>query len=242
VTFSGSIQMPIPYQEEVVDSIKQRRYVAPLDRVVEEAVERVKAGWQNHGYFKVEAIGNAKTLTTSASSIQIALFVNVEENAQYRLGGITFKNNRILSDSAKLRDLFPIKDGDIFGREKVAEGIEKLRKLYGEYGYIDYTPVPSTTFDDDNKLAFLEVDSDEGKQFYVSSIEVIGVDAAAERKIFKDFPAGQIYNPRLLALFVEKHSSLFPLPSNDPFHVKTRRDEQAGTVSIILDARLCMVE
>jgi outer membrane protein assembly factor BamA len=42
--------------------------------------------------------------------IQLALFVHVEENAQYRLGGITFKNNKVLSNSAKLRDEFPIKD------------------------------------------------------------------------------------------------------------------------------------
>jgi outer membrane protein assembly factor BamA len=110
VTFSGFIQMPISDQEEIAASIKRLRCAHPLDGVVEETLERVRAGWQNHGYFKAEVSGDAKTLTTSATSIQLALFVHVEENAQYRLGGITFKNNKVLSNSAKLRDEFPIKD------------------------------------------------------------------------------------------------------------------------------------
>jgi outer membrane protein insertion porin family len=241
VTFSGFIQMPISYQEEIVASIKQQRYLY-VDGLVEDAVERVKAGWQNHGYFKVEASGNAKTLTSSAGSIQIALFVNVEENVQYRLGEITFKNNRILSDSAKLRDLLPIQDRAIFSREKIAEGLENLRKVYGEDGFINYTGVPSITFDDEKKLAYLEIDVDEGKQFHVSSVDILGVDKAAQQQILRDFPLGQIYNFRLFDLFLKRHSSVFAFPSNDPWHVKKRLDEQTATVSIMLDARPCPVD
>ena len=240
VTFSGFIQMPIPYQEEIVASIKQRRYVSPLDGVVEEAVERVKAGWQNHGYFKVEASGNAKTVTTSASNIQITLLVNVEENAQYHLGGITFKHNRILLDSAKLRDLLPIKDGEIFSREKIAEGLETLRKVYGEFGYINYTGVPSTTFDDEKKLAYLEIDVDEGKQFLVNGVEVEGLDEPARQKVLSDLllKPGQPYNSRLWELSLLKMAALFPgceCRPSQPLHL----DEGTGTVAVTLDFRPC---
>lgn len=66
----------------------------------------MKAGWQDHGHFKAEVSGDAKKLSTTApAGPQVALFVHIEENAQYNLGGITFKNNRVLTDSAKLRDL-----------------------------------------------------------------------------------------------------------------------------------------
>ncbi len=240
VTFSGFIQMPIPYQEEIVASIKQRRYGSPLDGVVEEAVERVKAGWQNHGYFKVEASGNAKTLTASASSIQIVLFVNVQENAQYRLGGITFKNNKVIPDSSKLRDLFPVKETEIFSREKIAEGLENLRKVYGEYGYINYTGVPSTTFDDEKKLAYLEIDVDEGKQFLVSGVDVEGLDEPARQKVLSGLllKPGQIYNSRLWELSLLKMASLFPgcqCRPSQPLHL----DERTGSVAVTLDFRPC---
>ena len=67
VTFSGFIQMPISDQEEIAASIKRLRCAHPLDGVVEETLERVRAGWQNHGYVKAEVSGDAKTLTTSAT-------------------------------------------------------------------------------------------------------------------------------------------------------------------------------
>jgi len=242
VTFSGFIQMPVSDQDDIASSIKRETHGYSVDSLVEEALERVRAGWQNRGYFKVQVSGEGKALKKNGTDIQIALFVHVDENIQYRLGRITFKNNRAITKSAALRDLFPIKDGDIFSREKIAKGLENLRKVYGEYGYINYTGVPSTTFDDEKKLVYLEIDVDEGKQFYVSSIEVVGVDTAAQPNILRDFPAGQIYNSRLFDLFLKRHSAVFPFPSNDPWHVKKRLDERAATVSITLDARPCPVD
>jgi outer membrane protein assembly factor BamA len=147
VTFSGFIQMPISDQQEIAASIKRQRYKS-LDGVVEEAIERVRAGWQNQGYFKVEVSGDTRTLTKNAD-LQIALFVHVDEGLQYTLGGIIFKHNNAISNLDALRSLFPIKDGEIFSREKIMKGLENLRKVYGEFGYINYTqafrPPRSTT-------------------------------------------------------------------------------------------------
>jgi len=242
VTFSGFIQMPISDQEEIADSVKQRRYPHPLDvyGVVEEALEKVRAGWQNHGYFKAEISGVAKTLTTSATSIQLALFVHVDENAQYRLGGITFKNNKVISNSAKLRDVFPIKDGEIFSREKIAAGLENLRKVYGEFGFVNYTGVPSTTFDDEKKQVYLEINADEGKQFYVSGINVEGTGAPPRQQVLKELAIkpGDIYNSRLWELSLRRVASLFPdcdCRSDRPMQL----DERTGTVAITLDFRPC---
>jgi len=204
VTFSGFIQMPISEQEEIVTSIRQQKHSYPLDGVVDEALERVRAGWQNHGYFKVEVNGEAKTLNKTSTDMQIALFVHVDENTQYRLGKITFKNNKAIPSSAKLRDLIPLKDGEIFSRETIAKGLENLRTLYGEFGYINYTGVPETTFDDEKKLAFLEIDIDEGKQFYLTRIDILGLDGPSQREVLKDMRVGQIYNQRLFQLSLER--------------------------------------
>jgi len=240
VTFSGFIQMPISDQEEIAASIKRQRYAHPLDGVVGEVLERVRAGWQNHGYFKAEVSGDAKTLATSATSIQLALFVHVDENAQYRLGGITFKNNKVLSNSAKLRDVFPIKDGEIFSREKIAEGLENLRKVYGEFGFINYTGVPSTTFDDEKKQLYLEINADEGKQFYVGRINVEGIGAPPRQQVLKELAIkpGDIYNSRLWDLSLLRIASLFPdcdCRSDRPLQL----DERTGTVAVTLDFRPC---
>jgi outer membrane protein assembly factor BamA len=240
VTFSGFIQLPISDQDQIASSIKQQKYRIPLDGVIEEGSELVRAGWQNRGYFKVQVSGDASTLTSSPVSQRIVLSVHVDEGLQYRLGGITFKNNRTISNIKALRALFPMKDGDIFSREKIATGLENLRKTYGEYGYINYTGVPDTTFDDEKKLVFLEIDVDEGKQFFVSSINLTGLDESARQRVLKDFlvKPGQIYNSRLWELSLLKHASMFPncrCGNNE----QKQLDEQSGTVALTLDFRPC---
>lgn len=241
VTFSGFIQMSVAEQNEIVNSVKQQKYAAaPVDEVVEEAIERVRAGWQNHGYFQVQVNAEGKILTKSETEIRIALFAQVEEGAQYRLGGIAFKNNKVLSDSARLRDLFPIKDGDVFSREKIAEGLESLRKAYGEYGYVNYTGVPSTTFDEEKKLAYLEVVVDEGKRFVIASTEVKGFDRVAGEKLLKDLAVkpGNVFNSRLWDSFVTKIPPLLPGCGCADFQA-LHLDEQMGTVQIVLDFGPC---
>ncbi|MGA8441389.1 MAG: hypothetical protein WB762_24995 [Candidatus Sulfotelmatobacter sp.] len=62
VTFSGFLQMPTSDQDEIAASTRQESHGDALDGVIEEALERVRAGWQNRGYFKVQVNGNATTL------------------------------------------------------------------------------------------------------------------------------------------------------------------------------------
>ena len=238
VSFSGFLQMPISDQDKIAASIRQEIHGDSLDGVIEEALERVRAGWQNRGYFKVQVSGDTRTLTKNAADLHIALFVHVYENLQYRLNEITFKHSNV--DIEVLRSLFPIKSGDIFNREKIATGLENLRKAYGEMGYINFVAVPNTNSDDQKRMISLDIDLDSGKQFYVRSVNVLGLDEPARQELARDLPikVGQIYNSRLWELSLLKHSSMFPdcaCPHYQPLGV----DEQTGTVGLTLDFRPC---
>src|SRR5206468_12575523 len=126
----------------------------------------------------------------------------IEEGERYTLGGITFKNNKAVSNVKALRSLFPIKDGDIFSREKIAKGLESLRKAYGELGYINFTSIPDTSFDEDKKTVSLEIDVDEGKQFYVRRIEFAGNTTTRDKVIRREIALeeGQVYDQHLWEL------------------------------------------
>lgn len=230
VAFLGTLQLPLSDQDEIAASLKERTYTGPLDGIADE--ERVRAGWQNHGYFKVQVSGGACILTSSSANQRIVLRFRVEEGLQYRLGRIRFRNNKAIGDVGVLRALFPIADGDVFSREKIATGLENLRKAYGEIGYINFTSVPDTGFDDHKRLIYLEIDVDEGKQFRVGSISFPGLDKTAERKALLDFPLrqGQIYNSRVWELFLQGHNSLL-----DSCTSRQRLDERAGIIAINLD-------
>jgi outer membrane protein assembly factor BamA len=189
---SGTLPIPISEQDTIINSTKLQVHGDSVGEVTDEAFERVRAGWQNRGYFKVQV----KTLTRS-HGWPIALEVRVDEGMQYRLREITFKNNKVIGDGAGLRDLFPIEGGDIFSREKIAMGLESLRKAYGELAYINFTAVPDTLFDDTRGTTSLEIDVDAGKQFHVSGVNIVGLDENSRQEILKDFPVGHVYNEKV---------------------------------------------
>ncbi|MBZ5678724.1 MAG: outer membrane protein assembly factor BamA [Acidobacteriia bacterium] len=221
---------------------------------LEEDTERVRAEYQNRGYFKV-VVRDPKTeihdtghkgfhvpLLQHGAGKAVDITMPIEEGDKYRLGKITFKNNKAIQNVAALRNLFPIKDGDIFSREKVAKGLENLRKAYGTQGFINFTSVPGTTFDDEKKLAFLEIDVDEGKQFYVRRIEFQGNTTTRDKVIRRELALeeGNIYNSHLweLSLLRLNQLSYFDqLKPDDPNTTDKRLDEKTGAVDLTLKVK-----
>src|SRR5579859_2689987 len=54
VTFLGPTQLPVSDQDQIAASIMGRECGNSPDGATDEAEERVRAGWQDHGYFKVK--------------------------------------------------------------------------------------------------------------------------------------------------------------------------------------------
>jgi len=219
---------------------------------LEEDTERVRAEYQNRGYFKMSVPGDAKTeihdtghqgfhipLLQSGPGKAVDITMPIDEGEKYKLGKITFKNNKALPNSNALRSLFPLKDGDVFSREKIAKGLENLRKAYGQYGYINFTGVPGTTFDDEKKLAYLEIDIDEGKQFFVRRIEFEGNTTTRDKVIRRELALeeGGVYNSRLWELSLLRLNQLGyfdQLKPDDPNTTDKKLDEKTGAVDLTL--------
>jgi outer membrane protein assembly factor BamA len=209
VTFSGFLQLPISDQDEIAASIKKRTYESP-DGATDDALEIAKQGWQDDGYLKAQVNGYT-TLTDTGVRRRVALSIHVDEGQQYSLGEITFKNNRV-GFSESLRTVFQIQDGEVFSREKIKTGLENLGKVYGQMGYINFVSVPQTRFDDEKKLIYLDIGVDEGRQFYVGNVEVLGMNEPARQEVLKDLliSPGQIYNSRLWEMSLQKLNSRLP--------------------------------
>ena len=221
---------------------------------LEEDTERVRAEYQNRGYFKV-LVEDPKTdihdtghtgshipLLQAGAGKAVDITMPIEEGARYRLGSITFKNNKAITNTVALRNLFPIKDGDIFSREKVAKGLENIRKAYGEAGYINFTSVPDTSFDDEKKVVNLIIDVDEGKQFYVRRIEFQGNTTTRDKVIRREvvLEEGQIYNSRLWEFSLLRLNQLGyfeQLKPDDPNTTDRHLDEKNASVDLTLKVK-----
>ncbi len=238
VIFVGSIGMTIADQERIAASLKQQSYSGEPDGAASGVEEIVRRAWQEHGYFNVRVRGNTTILTSSPLESRTAVIFQVDEGQQYRLSGITFKNNRAISNEQVLRGLFAIQDGDLFNVAEVGKGLEKLSAVYRRFGYINFTAVPYTRINDESQTIALDVDFDEGKQFYVSSINTAGIDEHHSQDILKGFllKPGDIYNQRLLDLSTERLSTRQP-----GVFAEWQQNETAGTVAITIGFRRCSV-
>ena len=218
---------------------------------LEEDTERVRDQYQNLGYFKVIVSDpTTKMRDTGTTGFHFPLLghkpgkavditMAIEEGDQYKLGSITFKNNKAIKNVAALRAQFPIKDGDIFSREKIAKGLENLRKAYGSQGYINFSPVPETTTDEDKKTVSLIIDVDEGKQFFVRRIEFQGNTTTRDKVIRREvvLEEGQVYNQRLWELSILRLNQLGyfeQIKPDDPDVTERHLNEQEGTVDLTL--------
>lgn len=235
--FEGDLRMPVSDQDEIAASLKQRTYRGELDAVVSEVEERVRQAWQNHGYFKVQARADGHQLTSSPTSEQIEVTAHIQEGQQYRLEGISFKGNQAISNVAALRSLFSINDGDVFDRAAIGKGLDGLSFAYGQYGYINFTSVPETRFNEENQTISLGIDIDEGKQFYVSKISILGADHDLLKDSF--LQPGDSYNQRLARLFIQKHAPSPLIATSPDSHIHRQLDERAATVAITYDFRDC---
>ncbi len=216
-----------------------------------EDTERVRNEYQNRGYFKANP-GDPKTqihdtghtgghipLLQGGPGKAVDITMSIDEGERYTLGGITFKNNKAVTNTKALRSIFPIKDGEIFNKEKVGKGIKNLEKAYGELGYINFTSIPETRFDDEKKLIFLDIDVDEGKQFYVRRIEFQGNTTTRDKVIRREIALeeGNIYNSHLWEVSLLRLNQLGyfdQLKPDDPNVTIRQLDEKNGLVDLTL--------
>jgi outer membrane protein insertion porin family len=221
---------------------------------LEEDTERVRDEYQNRGYFKA-TVNEAKTqihdtghtgfhipLLQGGAGKAVDITLPIEEGERYTLGGITFKNNKAVQNVKALRAIFPLKDGEVFDKAKVGKGLENLRKAYGELGYINFTALPETRFDDEKKLIFLDIDVDEGKQFYVRRIEFQGNTTTRDKVIRREIALeeGNVYNSRLWELSLLRLNQLGyfdQLKPDDPNITSRQLDEKNGLVDLSLKVK-----
>jgi outer membrane protein insertion porin family len=210
--------------------------------------ERVRNAYQEKGYFKA-LVGDPKTQVRDSGGINFPFFwkskhgkavditMPIEEGERYRLGSITFKNNKAIPNQRALRGMFAIKDGDIFNTDLIRKGLDNLRKGYGELGFINFTSVPDTKIDDDKHIVSLEIDVDEGKPFFVRRIEFTGNTTTRDKVIRRELAVeeGGVYNSRLWEQSILRLNQLsyFETLKADQ-DTEIHRDEAEGTVDLTL--------
>lgn len=225
--FEGTPTLALSEQNQIAAEIME---VVEEDRKgwQESVQERVRYAWQVRGFFHVQVQTASRELSSSPEVKNVALTFQIEAGAQYHLGHIRFKNARQLTDP-QLRRFFPIDDGEILKVDKIAEGIEAMRRAYGELGFINFTAVPETV-DERNERILLNLDLDEGKQFHISSIKVLGENQKLIAPLLRQYKIepGEIFDVRR----VEEFSRRLGIHAEDD--IERVIDEKNASVCLLI--------
>lgn len=241
LTLNPGLHLAPHDQQKIESSIRQQTYFGDPDGVTAAILERVKGAWLDRGYFKARVDGDTTILADNPLDLRIALAVHVEEGPQYRLRKITFRGNRSILNAQALRNLFPLQDGYLFNRTAIRQGLDNLRKAYRSFGFINFTSIPNSEIDEASRTISLAIDMDEGRQFFISGIKIVGLDEQASENALKDLALkpGEVYNEKLADLFLLIDGSLLPSGASSDSRIHMALDERAGTVALAFDFGPC---
>jgi outer membrane protein insertion porin family len=221
---------------------------------LEEDKDRVRDAYQQKGYFTAKVLDQKTELVdTGGHGFKLPLIkenkpgkavditLPVEEGRLYHLNKINFVGIKLFrTPETLMRPLFGMAEGDVFSTSKLRKGLENMRKLYGEFGYIDFVPEPSFDVIPDTDKIDLTLTADEGKQFFVRRIDFSGNvttrDKVIRREILLD--EGDIFNNRLWELSILRLNQLGyfeQLKAEEAADIK--RNTQTNTVDITLKVK-----
>jgi outer membrane protein insertion porin family len=217
----------------------------------------VRGLYQDHGYFKVVVDAkDLKTVDENKAGIPLPvpgigskhgkatnITVSIEEGAQYHMGKLTFRSSDpdqgLIFRPEILARVFPLKQGDVFDADKIRKSLDNFRKLYGEYGYIDFTAEPSFDVNDNSKVVNLTLQFDQQKQFFVRRIEFSGNTTTRDKVIRREIllDEGQVFNNRYWELSLLRLNQLGYFETIKPENAELKRNVKAGTVDIKLKVK-----
>ena len=221
---------------------------------LDEDKSRVQVFYQDHGYFTAHVTDSMVTMRkTGGEGMHIPLIhpnkpgtaadinITVEEGKLYHLNNITFSGVKFFrTPEALMTPLFGMSKGDVFSTAKLRKGLENMRKLYGDFGFIDFVAEPSFDPMPDSEHMDMSLSVDEGHQFFVRRIDFSGNTTTRDKVIRRQLliDEGEIFNNRLWELSILRLNQLGyfePLKAEDAADIK--RDTKTNTVDITLKVK-----
>jgi outer membrane protein insertion porin family len=227
------------------------------DKLNEDIEVGIEGLYRDHGYFRIN-VGEPvlKTVKTERNgipgpwplighkrSIRTDITLPLEEGAQYRMGRLIIRSanldENLYFKPEFLESIFPIKQGQILDTSKIRKAIDDYTKLYGDYGFIDFTANPVPDVDDATKTVNWTLDFDQQKQFYVRRIEFSGNTTTRDKVIRREIllDEGSLFNDRLWELSILRLNQLGYFEEIKKENADLKRDTKAGTVDITLKVK-----
>lgn len=216
---------------------------------IEGDLENIRDLYRDHGYFyALPSEPETKMVNTGrrwpfffwswGHGKRVDIKIPIDEGAQYRLGTFHIRGNKLFPEN-RLAPVLGMKPGDIFALSKVRKAIENYTKLYGNFGYINFTASPDIEPDNRKKVINLALDFEEDQQFRVHRIEFSGNTKTRDKVIRRELllDEGGIFSSQLWDYSVLKMNQLgfFDEIKKEDYDIK--QNAKDNTVDVLVKVK-----
>lgn len=215
--------------------------------------EMIRMAYTDHGYFAARVLDETVKIIPKGGrgwrlplikmnnpGIAADITIPVEEGRLYKLRTANFMGVKFFKDTSWMLNLFGMQQGDVFSTDKLRKGLENLRKMYGNFGFIDFVPEPSFDLIPNTDQIDLTITADEGKQFFVRRIDFSGNNTTRDKVIRREIliDEGALFNSQMWDYSILRLNQLGyfeMLKKEDAAELK--RNPQTDTIDITLKVK-----
>ena len=181
VTFSGNQVVPQSVLREAISpvGVGAPYSEAGFREILNSAIRPV---YEQRGRVRV-AFPEVRAEALSGGEVQgVHVFVKIDEGVSYELGKVQVAPPTPLDPAVLLKE-GDFKTGDVANMDKVADGLEKIRKAVRHAGYLDVKVTNDRHIDDAKKAVDILVHIDAGAQYMMGKLTLVGLDLDGEAEI-----------------------------------------------------------
>ncbi len=218
---------------------------------LDEDFERIRQFYQSRGYFEAHVIShNQHIYDVYGHGVRIPLFnpkkpgkrvditVVLSEGDKYYLRNFNFVGMKLFKTPNLIASqVFKMKPGDVFSTEKLQKGLDQMKKLYANFGYIDFVGSPDPEPVSGTDKIDLNLDIDEGHQFFVRRIDFQGNTTTRDKVIRRQLliNEGDLYSQQLWDTSILRLNQLgYFQPLKADKDTQITRDPKTNTVDLLL--------
>ncbi len=133
--------------------------------------------YQSNGFLAARVVDIQVIIDEATQDVTVTYFV--EEGPIFSVTKVSAPGNDILTE-AQLLAVLPVSAGQIYSKEFIRESMERLRTIWGRFGYIyaDIEPVIIPNFE--NNTVEMTFNSDLGRTYTLNRINIIGNKKACD--------------------------------------------------------------
>ena len=177
VTFSGVKKSKA---KELRKETELKKGAMVTDNLIVTSNNYFKKKYTDKGFLKTKVSINTKKDTSDINIVNMS--VHIDKGSKIKIKDIIFKGNKAFS-SSKLRKIMSNTKQKFFGRfwktskyiqDKYKEDLESILEKYSRKGYRDARIISDKLVYNDNNTISLEIEIEEGKQYYFNDILFVG--------------------------------------------------------------------